>query len=46
MSHVLAMQVVFACINRFTHLMLLAVLLRLQAAREDHFKKNLIRAAI
>ena len=39
MSHVLAMRVVFACTNCFTHLMLLAVLLRLQAVREDHFRK-------
>ena len=39
MSYVLAMQIVFACINWFTHLMSLAVLLRLQAVREDHFRE-------
>ena len=33
------MQVVFARINCFTHLTLLAVLLRLQAVLEDHFRE-------
>ena len=37
MSQALAMQIVFARINCFTHLVLLALLLRLQAVREDQF---------